>query len=112
MDDLAAFLAHRRECNQRPVRDETGFLGELAACRGGEIAVRPDEPLGNRPGACVLARPKRATRMPEQHFEVGLAAKHQKPGADLVLARHGRKLSPQLSTGWRRAHRDGARPRL
>src|ERR1043166_3275276 len=97
MDDLAALLARRRECDERSVGDEAGFLGEFALGGGGKVAVGPDQALGNRPGALVLARPIGPARMPEQHFEIGLAAKHEKPGADLALSRHGGELSPIIT---------------
>src|SRR5262249_32970689 len=110
MDDLAALLTHRRQRDERSVGNEAGFLGEFAPGGGGKVAVRPDQALGDRPGALVLARPIRPARMPEQHFEVGLAAKHEEPRADLALSRHGGELSPLITIRLR--HDPGSRWRV
>jgi len=45
------------------------LLLELASCRGERIRTVGLLPFGDRPGAGVPLRPRRTTRVDEQHFE-------------------------------------------
>ena len=68
-DLLAAALADRAQRDQRAVRwGGAQLLGELADRGVRGILVRVVLALRDRPGALVLARPERATHVPEQQL--------------------------------------------
>jgi hypothetical protein len=59
------------------------LLGELPPGGFQQLLGRPRPPLGDRPGALVLAHPERAAHVTEQHLEVaaGCPAEDQQPRA-------------------------------
>src|SRR5689334_10897468 len=73
VDDLARFLAHRRERDEFALELQARLLPQLALRRGERILHFPDLALRDSPRARVLLRPERSARMREQDLEISVA---------------------------------------
>src|SRR5579875_789260 len=63
-----SLMPHRAERPIRAVRFQTRFFPKFAMRRGLSILAQRHFALGNKPGTRIPARPKRSTRMDQQHF--------------------------------------------
>src|SRR5436309_6275171 len=84
VDNLATALRDRRKRDERALGSTAGLFRELTLRGRQWFFARLELALGNRPRPLVLLRPKRSSRMDQEHLRLTIPeAKHQETCARL-----------------------------
>ncbi len=104
VNELAAGLTNRSECDELAGHRRAELLFELPPRCGERIFVGVDLTLRNRPGALVLLRPQRAARVHEQDLDASRCAPKQQqsctlPGHAPIIPDHAYHSSARRDRG-------------